>query len=394
MQPRSYRLRSHLGGLIAALLIGGGVLMVAPGSASAGGVAPGNITCQAGGGFTTNPGLSASGTLGKKLDVTLITTLSGCKSESGAPVPKMPESVTNKTVKLPPDPCLCSKKMETVGKASDFAELLKSAMVKQKIVWGPGVKSTKAIDKVALNPQPLPPGQCAEACEATLQFKSVTSSSGPFALTEFLDPASTQDLNKLIAGTGSPVSTFSFDSTTGSATEGPTVLTYGSAGGADVQVGDVLTVPTFTIPAFCTGGNIEGVVTSNPPAPGTAEVSVTDAALTGCSLNIAGPIPVSFTATINNLPYQLSVSDSSGDPFSLSTVTMTADFGGGSTCQYAASGLSGSYSNATNTGTTSGGEFDLTAPVFFCPPTISSVSSSVGPIEDASQPGSPAVFVN
>ena len=121
---------------------------------------------------------------------------------------------------------------------------------------------------------------------------------------------------------------------------------------------------------------------------------MTDAALTGCSLNIAGPIPVSFTATINNLPYQLSVSDSSGDPFSLSTVTMTADFGGGSTCQYAASGLSGSYSNATNTGTTSGGEFDLTAPVFFCPPTISSVSSSVGPIEDASQPGSPAVFVN
>src|SRR5271165_3671592 len=117
----------------------------------------------------------------------------------------MPKSVTDKTIKLPPDPCVssCTKKSEIVGKASDLAEQLKSATVNQKIDWGSGFKPSKSKDTVAFNPQPDPPGDCGGSCEGSLQLKSISSSNGPaLNLNELLDPASTQALNKLIAGTG------------------------------------------------------------------------------------------------------------------------------------------------------------------------------------------------
>jgi hypothetical protein len=394
MQPQPdrhfHRTRALFGGAVPALVIAGAVLVIAPGSASAKSLAPGNVTCHASGGFTTSPGISAAGTPGKKLEVMITTKLDGCESQSGAPVPKVPEAVTNKTIKLPPDPCLssCTKANEVVGKASDLAQQLGSAMLKQKIQWGPSVKSTKAIDKVALNPQPLPPGQCAATCEGTLQLKSVQSSAGPFDLTEFLDPASTQNLNNLIGGIGAPVSSFSFDTKTGSATEGSAVLTYGSAAGPNVQVGDVITVPSFTIPGTCSGGSLKGFVTTNPSAPGTAEISVTVAKLIGCS-SPSG----TFTPTLTNLAYPWTMSDNTGDPFVLSGMELTFP-GLSGDCTYFASMLTGTYSNATNTGTASAGQtLGNSFGGLGCPDSIPA-GLSIGPVEDASQTGSPVVFVN
>ncbi|OIJ63044.1 hypothetical protein [Streptomyces mangrovisoli] len=144
------------------------------------------------------------------------------------------------------------------------------------------------------------------------------------------------------------------------------VLTTGSAGGAAVAVGDVVTAPlatgtkatlyssaTGTSGVSCTSSQFTAGVTDNPAAPGTASESVTghtfDAST--CSTNVIGVTGVT-SITVDNLPYTSTVASdgtvsvTAGSAGAIQTTVKLKTLLGSITCVYQASALSGTADNA------------------------------------------------
>jgi hypothetical protein len=155
--------------------------------------------------------------------------------------------------------------------------------------------------------------------------------------------------NQVVNLTGCPTTPFSaqtplsfslsissiFDQTAGAYVyvSGPEVLTTGSMGGSDVAVGDTFSsnasVSGSTL--SCTSGSANGSVVENDLTQGTGEYLVSGLTLSSCTA-----LGFPATVTVINLPYPLTVADSSGFPATLIGLyaTVSAD---GLTCTYSGS---------------------------------------------------------
>jgi hypothetical protein len=190
------------------------------------------------------------------------------------------------------------------------------------------------------------------------------------------------------------------------------VLTYGSAGGSNVAVGDVLTASlasgttatfynsaTSTSGVSCTGSAFSATVTANPAASGTATESLTSQTFTGCTTNVFGTTGVQ-SLTITSLPYDTTVSDSSGDPLvvgdtttPVSTVVVLNTILGTITCTYGGTSITGASSNTDTSISFTNQGLPLTSGSILCF-SEGFFSAKYAPVLDSSQSGSPAVYTN
>lgn len=172
---------------------------------------------------------------------------------------------------------------------------------------------------------------------------------------------SSQALRACVDGTGPSISSVDIDAATSSWTEGNDVLTSGSIGGANVSVGDPIEAPIpSTTGTFlsCSSGSASVIVTSNPTAPGAADLETTGLSLGTCTQSGANA-NVSF-----GLPSSGSVSDAVGLAFSLGTVPVSVSVPTfHEMCGYTAD-LSGGASNVTNAATFSNRPLKLPAVPF------------------------------
>lgn len=159
----------------------------------------------------------------------------------------------------------------------------------------------------------------------------------------------------------------------GTASASTAVLTYGSAGGVAVGVGDTLTASgTATFYSTTTGStgvkcgsSFSATVTSNPSAPGTATESLTSQTFGNCTVNVVGVTGVK-SVTVNNLPYNASadssmtVTISPGSAGPIQTTLVLNTVLGTITCVYEShsGSLVGSASNTDNSITFSNQQFD------------------------------------
>jgi len=191
---------------------------------------------------------------------------------------------------------------------------------------------------------------------------------------------------------------------------GRNVLTIGKAGGTAVKTGAVLksslakgTSAVFSTDLFnltCKSASFTARVTKNPRPKGTATESQTAQAFSKCSVSLTGVTVKSIT--VSNLPYNVSVSDSKGDPVSVtgtkktkpvSTTVTVSDAGSSFACSYKIAALKGTASNKGNLITFTKQVFTMTSGSSLCPSTAT-FTGEFGPVTDASVLGSPAVFVN
>jgi hypothetical protein len=188
-----------------------------------------------------------------------------------------------------------------------------------------------------------------------------------------------------------------------SASAAGTVLTYGSAGGTSVAVGDVLTsslVPgtyatlytttTGTTGIKCAASTFSATVTDNPAAPGTATESLTGQTFSSCTTNFTGTTGVR-SVTIGNLPRTTTVA-SGGVVTVAGPVNATLSLNsvlGTVTCNYTASSLTGTASNTDNSITFTNQGFTLVSGSSLCP-SIGYWSAKYAPV---SGPGG-NVYVN
>ncbi len=192
------------------------------------------------------------------------------------------------------------------------------------------------------------------------------------------------------------------------------VLTVGKLHGTAVKVGAVLkaslakgttvTIAIGTTKATCKKASFSLTVVTNPVAKGKATGSVTSEAVSKCTINFSGATVNSITAT--NLPYNAAVSDSSGDPVTISGTsdaapiqfTATITIGDGSiTCAFDAATSTAHSSNKHHTVTFSKQKFtDAPSDPSLCSDlgTTALFSASYGPIVDSTVSHSPTVYVN
>jgi hypothetical protein len=195
-----------------------------------------------------------------------------------------------------------------------------------------------------------------------------------------------------------------------STNSGSSVLTVGKAGGTAVKAKAVLTASlakgtsavfeTSLFSLTCKSASFSATVTKNPKAKGTATESLTTQSISKCSVSLSGVTVKSVKAT--NLPYNVSVSDSKGDPVSVAgtkktkpvSTTVTVSFDGSSfSCSYKIATLKGASSNKTNSIAFSKQKFSKTAGSSLCPSTAS-FTATFGPVTDSSVKGKPKVFLN
>lgn len=190
------------------------------------------------------------------------------------------------------------------------------------------------------------------------------------------------------------------------------VLTYGSSAGPDVGVGDALsaslkagTTARFTSTAggstgaTCTASSFSATVTSNPAAPGTATESLTNQTFGSCTENISGVLSVQ-SITVDNLPYNASVSSSTGvvtvtgSSAAIQTTVVLNTLLGRITCRYQANGgaITGDTSDVDNSITFSDEQFNKTSGPSLCF-NNGFFSAIYAPVVDNTQGGA-AVFVN
>lgn len=196
------------------------------------------------------------------------------------------------------------------------------------------------------------------------------------------------------------------------ATGGP-VLTTGSAAGTAVAVGDSLsaslatgTAATFyssttgTSGVSCSSSTFSATATANPTAPGVATETLDGQTFGGCTTNVFGTTGVR-SVTLNNLPYSVSVDDSTnavtvsaGSTGAIqSTVVINTLFGTINCVYQPASGvISGVADNATNAIVFTNQQFNLTSGSGLC---LSSAyfTATYSPVQDTTQGGA-SVFVN
>ncbi|MFE9421544.1 Tat pathway signal sequence domain protein [Kitasatospora sp. NPDC006697] len=221
--------------------------------------------------------------------------------------------------------------------------------------------------------------------------------------------------NRLLLGTAALAAAALTALTALPASASSAVLTYGSAGGSAVGVGDTLTASlasgTFaTLYSTAAGGagvkcatsTFNATVTANPTAPGTAVETLNTQTFGSCTaVSVPGVTGVS-SVTVNNLTYTNSVSDASGDPVTLSPVSgpiqttiVLRTLLGTVTCVYQASptSLTGVASNAAQTLSFTNQSFTKSSGPATCF-AAGYFTAAYGPIQDTSQSGSPSVWVN
>ncbi|MEU3338742.1 Tat pathway signal sequence domain protein [Streptomyces sp. NPDC002144] len=189
------------------------------------------------------------------------------------------------------------------------------------------------------------------------------------------------------------------------------VLTYGSAGGNAVAVGDVITGSLAggtkaslatssggSSGITCTGSTLTATVTDNPAAPGTATESATAQTFTGCTSNVFGVTGVR-SITVNGLPYTTSaasdgsvtVTPAAGG--SIQTTVVLSTLLGSVTCVYQAPSLSAVSSNGSNSLTFTNQPFTKVSGSGLCNAN-GYFSASYAPLVDSSVSGSPAIYTN
>ncbi|MCX5424485.1 Tat pathway signal sequence domain protein [Streptomyces sp. NBC_00078] len=146
------------------------------------------------------------------------------------------------------------------------------------------------------------------------------------------------------------------------------VLTTGSADGAAVAVGDVLSAPlaggtsatlyssaTGTSGVKCTSSTFTATVADNPAAPGTATESVTGQTFdsSSCTSNVVGVLGVK-SISVDNLPYTTTVASGGAltvapaDGSTIQTTVKLTTLLGSITCVYQAPSLTGTTNNDDN----------------------------------------------
>ena len=137
-----------------------------------------------------------------------------------------------------------------------------------------------------------------------------------------------------------------------------------SAGGVDLGVGDVLhgqlapgTKATFfsssgsSTGVTCTSSTFTATITGNPPAPGTATLSVTEVTFGDCATTNIPFVTGVRRITVIDLPYTVSVSSGGGvtvqGPVG-ATIVLIPAFGSDISCTYTGSSMSGTESNTTS----------------------------------------------
>ena len=188
------------------------------------------------------------------------------------------------------------------------------------------------------------------------------------------------------------------------------VLTIGHKGGPAVSKGAVLfaslapnTVVVVTENGqklTCKSASFTAKVVTNPSAPGKATESIIKQTLSKCTLSVKG-VTVKSAAALN-LPYVSTVSDSKGNPVTVSGrskskplgFTATVKFGATTiTCSSKAASITGHASNKANTVSFSKQTFTKLKGGSLCPKS-GAFSATYGPLKDTSVKGSPKVFVN
>ena len=189
------------------------------------------------------------------------------------------------------------------------------------------------------------------------------------------------------------------------------VLTYGSAAGDAVSVGDVLTASlasgtTATLATAgdgtsriaCTGSTLSATVTSNPAAPGVATESATSQTFSGCTSNIFGVTGVR-SITVNALPYGTSaasdgtvtVTPATGG--SIQTTVVLSTLLGSTTCVYQAPSLSATSSNGDSGLTFTNQVFKKVSGSLLCA-SNGYFTAGYAPVVDSTVAGAPAVYTN
>ncbi|MFC8845283.1 MULTISPECIES: Tat pathway signal sequence domain protein [unclassified Micromonospora] len=191
------------------------------------------------------------------------------------------------------------------------------------------------------------------------------------------------------------------------------VLTYGSLSGPDVAVGDVLqaNLATGTTANFyssatgtsgvkCAASSFAATVLTNPAAPGTATEQLSAQSFGSCTVNVFGALGVN-SVSVDNLPYttavtsagSLTLSGTAAAPIQSTVVLRTLL--GTVTCVYRATGnvVAGTTSNASPSISFVNQPFAK----FSGPGTCFNsayFTATYAPVRDASQAGSPIVYVN
>jgi hypothetical protein len=192
------------------------------------------------------------------------------------------------------------------------------------------------------------------------------------------------------------------------------VLTTGAVGGTNVNVGAILKASlavgtladffqstTSTTGVKCAKSSVSAKVTANPVKPGTAKESLASQSFSSCTSNVSGVTSVK-SVTLGNLPYNVTVADSSGFPVKVSgtssakplmTTIVLNTVVGTITCVYTAASVSGQASNTGNAISFSKQKFTKSSGSSLCF-SAGFFTAKYGPVTDSSVTGSPKVFLN
>jgi Phage tail baseplate hub (GPD) len=343
-----------------------------------------NVTCDESGGLTFSPPLTPVGTPGRHEKIAFTETLTGCRGGPGTNVPSSPQLVKTKPIKLPAT-MVGSKTV--VGDCQLLGPQLSQTSSKQTIDWSTQFRKT-AFDFVS------------RLMEEEGIYYFFKHDDGKHTLVTLgLTSASSRALGNCIAGSGGPLISVAFDRTISSVIDGGTVLTTGGVGGTQVAVGDLLSSNVVGGPN-CTSANSEARVESNPAVHGTAILELTSITFTNCTIDMGpgvGTLPAAVL--VNGLPWSMSIVDGSGDPASLSIVSLTISVNGGAaSCSYAAPASPvGTYDDGTSSINFNGSVLAFTGGTGLLAancPSSPLKAPSFSSVVDSSQTGSPAVFAN
>jgi hypothetical protein len=196
------------------------------------------------------------------------------------------------------------------------------------------------------------------------------------------------------------------------AVSNPDVLTYGSAGGTNVAVGNTLsgslasgqdatwaTTSNGSEKATCTTSALTEKVTANPTSPGTADTTVQNQTFSNCSNSLGLTIQ---SATISSLPYPTTINDSLSNPVGISSLSalVVIEVNSGQVRRPQACGLVCPQdchyigTNLVGTDAFVNQPFDLAEGGGVNCPAVLYYSADYGPLQDTSISGDPTVYLN
>lgn len=192
------------------------------------------------------------------------------------------------------------------------------------------------------------------------------------------------------------------------------VLTTGSAGGANVAVGDVLaaSVATGTTADFatssggstgikCAASTFTATVVDNPAAPGVATESTTAQTFASCTANILGVTGVT-SVVVDNVPFATTVDGATGavavtgtDAAPIQTTLKLRTILGSVTCVYRADGgaIAGTAGATESSIGFANQQFNKFSGPITCPAN-GYFTATYSPVTDTTLADAPAVYTN